>query len=64
MCKQNSIFNFVYMPFEICNTPLLQARAFFAGFEQEDPEMKAKVMGNLSREIYANLSHIIELIFK
>ena len=41
-----------------------QARAFFAAFEEEDPEMKAKVMGSLNREIYANLSHTIELIFK
>lgn len=62
--KQNSIFNHISMPFDTCSTPAMQAKAFFASFEEEDPQTKAKVMESLNREIYANLSSTIEHIFK
>lgn len=52
------------MPFDTCSTPVLQARAFFTSFEEEDPQMKAKILERLNGEMYANLSHIIDRIFK
>lgn len=62
--NQNSIFNFIYMSFDTCNTSLLQAKEFFATFEEEDPNMKAKILERLNGEMYANLAHIIDRIFK